>query len=137
MLTLPDTATPAAVQAIASMAMLCVVFAVKHVVADFLLQTKAMVRGKERRTGWLMPLLAHVVCHAVLTLLIVLAFVPRLWWLAIVDFVVHLVIDRGKTLIGLERGWSPDQTPFWWLLGLDQCGHQLTNIGLATALLLW
>lgn len=137
MLTMPDTASPAAVQAIVTLAMLSVIFAVKHVVADFLLQTNAMARGKERRTGWLLPLLAHVACHAALTLLIVLAVVPRLWWLAIVDLVVHMVIDRSKTLIGQDRGWRPDQASFWWLLGFDQCGHQLTNIGLATAILLW
>ena len=137
MITMPDTASPTAVQAIVTMALLCVIFAVKHVVADFFLQTNAMAHGKERRTGWLMPLLAHVSCHAVLTLLIVLVLVPRLWWLAIVDFVVHLCIDRCKTLIGQTQGWRPDQPSFWWLLGIDQCCHQLTNVGLATAILLW
>ncbi len=137
MSTLTAPPSPAAVQAILAMAGLSAVFAVKHVVADFLLQTNAMAQGKERRAGWLLPLLAHVACHAALTLSIVLLLVPRLWWLALVDFAVHISIDRGKTLIGQGRGWRPDQAPFWWLLGVDQGCHQLTNIGLAAALLLW
>ena len=129
--------SPAAVQAILAMAGLSAVFAVKHVVADFLLQTNAMAQGKERRAAWLRPLLAHVACHAALTLSIVLLLAPHLWWLAVVDFVVHLSMDRGKALIGQGRGWRPDQAAFWWLLGIDQFCHQLTNIGLAAALLLW
>ncbi len=137
MLITPDTASPAAVQAVLSMAALTAIFAVKHVTADFLLQTNGMAQGKERRAGWLMPLLSHVACHGALTLLIALVVEPRLWWLAIVDLVLHLCIDRSKTLIGQSCGWRPEQACYWWLLGLDQCGHQLTNIGLATALLLW
>ncbi len=116
--------------------LLGMVFATKHVVADFLLQATWMARGKERPTGWVPPLLAHASCHAGLTLAITLVTVPRLWWLALIDLAVHLAIDRSKTLLAQRGGWHPDQPQYWWLLGFDQYLHQLTNLWLAAALLL-
>jgi hypothetical protein len=111
-------------------------FAVKHYVADFLLQTGWMARGKDRPEGWLGPLLAHIACHAALTLGLALALAPHLWWLALVDAALHFGIDRGKSLLSRSSGWQPAQCQFWWLLGFDQLLHQLTNIGITTALLL-
>jgi hypothetical protein len=132
----PDPLPPVAVQAALALAGLSAAFAVKHLAADFLLQTNGMARGKERRHGWLVPLLAHLACHGILTLLILLCVAPRLWWLAGVDVAIHGAIDRCKSLAAQRGGWRPDQPQFWWLLGLDQGLHQLTNIGLATALVL-
>jgi hypothetical protein len=87
----------------------------------------------ERREGWFAPFAIHVLCHAALTLAIALAIAPRLWWLALVDLVVHAAIDRAKTLTGLWGGWGVDKTKFWWLMGFDQFLHQATNIALAAA----
>ena len=115
---------------------LAAVFALKHYLADFILQTNWMARGKERSGGWTRPLAAHVAVHAALTLPICLVAEPRLWWLALVDLLVHFATDRGKTLLSHWGGWKPDQVQFWWLLGLDQLIHQITNIGLAAALIL-
>ena len=111
-------------------------FATKHVLADFVFQTNWMARGKEQPSGWGPPLLAHALCHAVLTLAITLVTVPRLWWLSLIDLGVHLAVDRSKTLLAQQGGWRPDQAQFWWLLGFDQYLHQLTNLSLAAALLL-
>ena len=112
------------------------VFATKHFLADFIFQTNWMARGKEQPNGGGPPLLAHALCHAVLTLAITLVTVPRLWWLSLVDLGVHLAIDRSKTLLAQRGGLRPDQAQFWWLLGFDQYLHQLTNLSLAAALLL-
>jgi hypothetical protein len=106
----------------------------KHFVADFLLQTNWIARGKERREGWFAPLAVHVLCHAILTLLLTLAIAPRLWWLALIDLVVHAAIDRLKSLISMESGWKTDQAQFWWVIGFDQYLHQATNIALVAAL---
>ena len=121
---------------IATMVAVLIGFTVKHVIADFVLQANWMARGKEARSEWQAPLLAHVSCHAAMTLVIVLAVDPSLWWLALVDLAIHSAIDRGKALFALRVGWRIDQPQFWWLLGIDQGLHQLTNIGLATALVL-
>jgi uncharacterized protein DUF3307 len=115
---------------------LLILFAFKHFVADFLLQTNWIAHGKERREGWQVPLAVHVGCHAGLTLLIALAFAPRLWWLALVELVIHAAIDRSKTTIACREGWAPNKMQFWWLLGFDQFLHQVTNVALAAAFFL-
>ena len=116
---------------------LLLAMAVKHFVADFLLQTNWIARGKERRTGWGAPLAVHALIHGVATLLIALAIAPRLWWLGLADFAIHWTIDRAKTLVSLRGGWSADQAPFWWVIGFDQFLHQVTNIALAAAFLVF
>jgi hypothetical protein len=108
--------------------------AVKHFVADFVLQTHWIAHGKERGEGWLAPLAIHALCHATLTLCIVLVAAPRLWWLALADFIVHAAIDRSKTLIAQRGGWSMNEAGFWWLLGADQFLHQVTNVAIVAAL---
>jgi len=106
---------------------------VKHYVADFALQTNWIARGKERREGWFAPLAVHVLIHASLTLCIALAVVPRLWWLALVDLVVHSAIDRSKSLVSHWGGWGATQIQFWWLIGFDQFLHQVTDLALVAA----
>ncbi|MGA2043788.1 MAG: DUF3307 domain-containing protein [Roseiarcus sp.] len=112
---------------------LLLAMAVKHFVADFLLQTNWIARGKERPTGWAAPLAVHALIHGGCTLLIALAVAPRLWWLGPADLAIHWTIDRAKTLVSLRGGWSADQAAFWWVIGFDQLLHQATNIALAAA----
>lgn len=114
--------------------LLAAVMALKHFVADFLFQTNAIARGKERRHGWAGPLALHALGHAGLTLLIALAVAPRLWWLALADFGLHFAVDRAKSVLGHHGGWTQADVRFWWLVGFDQFLHQLTNLGLAAAL---
>ena len=105
----------------------------KHFVADFLLQTNWMARGKERSHGWAAPLALHVACHTVLTLAIVVVVSPRLWWLAVAEFFVHAAIDRAKSIVSQRAKLNTGMASFWWLLGFDQFLHQITNIALAAA----
>ena len=130
---IPATSLPPDVNGAVAVASLSVAFATKHYLADFLLQTNWMARGKEARTAWVGPLLAHVAVHAAFALAILLAAAPRLWWLAAVDAGVHTGVDRGKALVTQHYPCGVDQPRFWWLLGADQYIHQLTNIGLAAA----
>jgi hypothetical protein len=66
---------------------LCLLYAafmVKHFLCDYPLQTAWMAKGKGTVTGWQAPLAAHAAMHAAGTLVIALATVPALAWLAIV-----------------------------------------------------
>ena len=103
-------------------------FLIKHLVADFLFQTGWMAKGKEQLENWLAPLLAHIAVHAVGTLVITLLLAPALAWLALVDFVIHGLIDKGKTLIQQRHRFRVDQAAYWWLLGTDQTLHHLTHL---------
>lgn len=105
---------------------LLVIFQVKHFIADFPLQRKYML-GKMNRTGWVMPLAAHASVHAIFTLAIVLLYDSSLWWLSIIDFVLHFAIDRIKASPNLLNRWGPDKPYFWWSLGADQMAHHLTH----------
>ncbi|UJW74974.1 DUF3307 domain-containing protein [Rhizobium sp. SL42] len=109
-------------------------FLVKQWVADFLLQTAWMAKGKERSSGWVLPLAIHVCIHGLATLLITLAIAPGLAWLALVDIVIHGLIDRGKARIQLHMTMTPDRSCFWWLLGIDQTLHHLTHLVFALLL---
>ncbi len=120
---------------VSSFVVLATAMAGKHFVADFLLQTKWMARAKGHPDGWIAPLVAHATCHAGLTLLITLAVAPPLWWLAVVDLIVHFSVDRAKASVSSWSGLKPEQARYWWLFGFDQMLHQLTDIVIVAALL--
>jgi Protein of unknown function (DUF3307) len=113
---------------------LSLIFIIKHFVADFLLQTSWMALGKERAEHWILPLSAHAGIHAAATFLIVTALMPRLYWLAAVDFVIHFTIDRSKALISRAANTDPTKATFWWLLGFDQALHQFTDLAFVVVL---
>jgi len=75
---------------------LLIFFQIKHFLADYPLQNSFML-GKFK-PGWdfVLPLVAHAGVHAVFTFGLCLFVAPHLWWLALVDFVVHFIMDRVK-----------------------------------------
>jgi Protein of unknown function (DUF3307) len=114
---------------------LYVMFVIKHFLADFLFQTGWMAIGKAQERGWVVPLATHAGIHAALTLLLMLALLPSLWWLALVDFAVHSVVDRGKAMATRHFGLTEKDNAWWWLMGLDQALHELTHFAFVIALL--
>lgn len=107
---------------------LFVVFQIKHFIADFPLQFPYMLR--KQISGWefIVPLSMHCGVHALLTLAICLLTVPSLWYLAVVDFVIHFVMDRiksGPKYLG--RFNDVHRSAFWIALGFDQMVHHLTH----------
>jgi hypothetical protein len=107
------------------------VLTVKHVIADFFLQTTWMAVGKDRATGWALPLLVHCAIHGALATLIIAAVQPKLWFLGLVDFVIHIAIDRSKGYLVNAFGVTQGNVWFWWLIGIDQALHHLTDFFLA------
>ncbi len=114
----------------------------KHLFADFFWQTEKHL-GKFGKTKWVIPLADHCLRHAVLTLVICLAANPTMWWLCLVDFVAHFIMDRVKAspdLMGRYESLSKREYYaatnsqrrsnkfFWWCLGIDQYVHQLTSL---------
>ena len=103
----------------------------KHIIADFVLQTSWMALGKDQKTGWALPLLAHCLVHLAVCMVLILIIAPRFWFVAVIDFAIHLTVDRAKGLcssmldVTLEHPW------FWTLIGVDQALHHLTGFGLS------
>jgi len=114
---------------IAWFASLYAAFALKHYLADFVLQLDWMVLGKEQARGWAAALAAHAGCHAVLTLLLVLVIAPGLWWLGPVDFFIHGGIDRGKAWALRRLDLKQNEAGWWRMFGADQLLHHLIHLG--------
>ncbi len=109
-------------------------FTLKHVVADFLLQNRWMAQGKDGEAGWGLPLLTHCLIHGGLTTVMVAAVAPAFWFIGLIDFVLHLVIDRAKGFCVARYEVTTEHQWFWWLIGVDQALHHLTDFGFSVFL---
>ena len=104
---------------------------VKHIIADFLLQNSWMAHGKDQKTGWALPLLVHCLIHLAVALATILIVAPRFWFVAFIDFAIHITIDRAKGLCVSTFNVTQEHQWFWWLIGIDQALHHLTGFGLS------
>jgi len=103
----------------------------KHIIGDFLLQTTWMAIGKDQKTGWGLPLLAHCLVHFAVAMTLILIVAPRFWFVALIDFVIHITVDRAKGFCTSTFGVNYEHPWFWTLIGVDQALHHLTGFGLS------
>ena len=106
-------------------------FQVKHLVADFWLQTPWIVGDKSRygHAGGLLHAGLHVALNA-----------PILIWLdpgaatvaaiLAVEFVVHYHVDWLKAWHTKRAGLTSDRWVFWATMGVDQAVHQATYLAI-------
>ena len=117
---------------------LLLAFQAKHLAADFLLQSGAMVRSKGiygHPVG-----AAHSAVHAGLTLIVLLFLGPFsaavATGVAAVEFVVHYHTDWAKDRLSARAGYTPKQRGYWVLVGLDQFFHHMTYVVIVFAALI-
>lgn len=88
-----------------SVALLAFLLVAVHGVCDFALQPEAMVLGKnrhadpdpERQPRWYYWLSAHGLTHGLaVSLVLMLAGFPQLWWLGLIEAASHAAIDDLK-----------------------------------------
>lgn len=96
---------------------LMLAYQLKHFAADYPLQANRYMLGKFL-PGWafVLPLLAHVGVHAVMTFAIALVFgksVPFALAAAVFDASVHFVMDRIKASPRWMGRWKPLTGPQW------------------------
>ena len=105
-----------------------VLFEVKHVLCDFVLQSAEQVRSKASygSRGGLM----HAGLHAVSSLPAILLLDHSALVLAIMagEFAAHNHIDWLKAAIIKARGLSVHDRLYWTLFGTDQLLHQMTYV---------
>ena len=100
---------------------------VKHAVADLWLQSR--FNGKKRygeKENLLKPkLYLHSLDHAGLTFFVTLIFAGIYWAIiiAIIDFVLHSVIDYAKRIYTLRTSLTTNSDKFWKVQALDQIAH--------------
>lgn len=108
---------------------LLVFYQLKHYLADFVFQNVWMLQ--KSRPGWdfIWPLSIHSGIHALFTLGVALYIYPQAWWLGILDFVLHFIMDRIKAGPRYMGRWSDMRSKaFWVCFGFDQMVHQLVHL---------
>jgi len=104
-------------------------FQVKHMFADYFLQTPKMLTG--RGQYWHMGRAQHAAIHAVGSIIVfVLVGAPILFILAIcfAEWVVHFHIDWAKAKHSESKCLAPTEAAFWRAFGMDQTLHGLTYV---------
>ena len=93
---------------------------VKHAIADLWLQSRFNNKPKYGEKEQL-----HSLDHAVLTAGVTLIFAGLYWALiiAVVDFVLHSIIDYAKRIYTLRTNLNTNQNKFWKVQALDQIAH--------------
>lgn len=109
--------------------LLYLTFRFKQLTGDYLLQTDWMAMNKGMPgIGGYRALVSHTSVHAAGTFIVMLIFAPALWWLGIVDFLVHSFVDRTKGVMTYKKQWTYKDRWFWWSFGMDQEAHNLTHL---------
>ena len=120
-----------------SILFLVLLFQLKHSVCDGLLQTRWMLaeKGIYGKPGGLVHAGLHLAGSLAALSIFGVGFGLALQ-LALADAIVHYHIDYFKEMTAKQRGWTPRDTYFWWLLTADQALHHFTYLAMAAAVVL-
>ena len=111
-------------------------FQVKHLLCDFVLQTKSQVynKGFYGRLGGITHAGLHIL-FSVPALLLLTRSAATISILIACEFVVHYHTDWLKTRAERLFGWTPQDAIYWIAFGTDQFVHQATYIVMVAAVL--
>lgn len=119
---------------VSTILILFVLFQIKHMFADYFLQTPRMLSGRGRY--WHIGRAQHAGVHAIGSV-IVFAAVGTGWLfillIAAAEWVVHFNIDWGKAHYSDRKNLNPAEAAFWRAAGCDQALHQLTYVAMVWA----
>ena len=119
---------------VGSVLLLLCLLQVKHMFADFFLQTPKMLSGRCRYAH--MGRAQHAGVHVAGSALVFALFgAPVLFILilAALEWVAHYHIDFGKARYSEKKNLDPKQALFWKAMGADHTMHQLTYLAMAAA----
>ena len=114
-----------------SILILLTLLQVKHMFADYYLQTPKMLEG--RGAYMHMGRAQHALIHAIGSAICFLLIGAPIWFIVMicaVEWVVHFHIDWGKATYTDSKGHGPTDAGFWRAAGFDQLLHQLTYVGM-------
>lgn len=107
---------------------------IKHMFADYFLQTPRMLSG--RATYLHLGRAQHAGVHAVgsaVALAIIGTPFPVLVAICLAEWIVHFHIDWGKARVSEAQGLCPNDAGYWRAAGFDQALHQFTYIAMVWA----
>lgn len=111
---------------------------VKHMFADYFLQTPRMLSG--RGDYWHMGRAQHAGVHAAGSAIVFAILATPLLVIGVIcaaEWIVHFNIDWGKARYSATKGYTPQQAGFWRAAGFDQFLHQLSYLVMAWAWITW
>lgn len=113
----------------ASALILLVLLQVKHMFADFYLQTPIMLinRAKFAHPGRALHCAVHAIGSAICMALLGVP-AAALVLVSLAEWAVHFGIDFGKGVWSERAGHSPSDASYWRAFGVDQTLHQLTYV---------
>lgn len=112
-------------------------FITKHFICDFPLQGKFQWSNKHifGHPGGLLHSLIHVIGTTVVLFSLPIS-THLMVGLALLDGVIHYIIDYVKMNTNIRYGWKADtHAQFWIAVGLDQYLHYLTYLIILTILI--
>ncbi len=107
---------------------------IKHMFADYYLQTPKMLSGRGEYLH--MGRAQHAAVHAVGSAVVFLLFGAPLAFVFVIaglEWIIHFNIDFAKARYSDKKQLQPNQAAFWRAAGLDQCLHNLTYVAMAWA----
>lgn len=110
---------------------LLILLQVKHLFADFFLQTPRMLGGRERYVH--LGRSEHAGLHALLSFLcfmIIGAPVSFAFAVCLAEMALHYHIDWLKGIYSQKAGDTPSDPSYWRAFGIDQLAHQLTYVAM-------
>ncbi|WP_275890929.1 DUF3307 domain-containing protein [Pseudosulfitobacter sp. DSM 107133] len=117
---------------ISSLLFLLFLFQIKHMLADFFMQTPRMLsdRGRYLHMGRAQHAGVHALGSA-LALVIVGTSLPLVLGIVVVEWVAHYHIDWAKGRWSDHTAHTPADGGYWRAMGADQALHQLTYLVMA------
>ncbi len=111
---------------------------IKHMFADYFLQTQRMLTGRAEymHLGRAQHAAIHAIGSAVAFLLIGAPF-PFVIAVCMSEWVVHFHIDWAKARHSQNSGLGPNDAGYWRAAGVDQAMHQLTYVAMVWAWLVY
>ena len=113
---------------------LLVLLQVKHLFADYFLQTRRMLTGRDEYLH--LGRAQHAGLHGILSVvaLLLVGAAPLITLvICLIEAVVHYHIDWAKGMHSTARQHGPTDASYWRAFGVDQLLHQLTYVAMIWA----
>jgi hypothetical protein len=119
---------------VSSVLLLFCLLQIKHMFADFFLQTPRMLSGRGLYLH--MGRAQHAAVHMVLSIPVFAVFGTAPEFIALLvlaEWVVHFNLDWCKARYSEVKELQPNQGKFWRAMGVDQAMHHLTYVAMVWA----
>lgn len=117
--------------AVHMMMLLLILLQVKHLFADYFLQTPRMLNNRSVYLHW--GRLEHAALHGLFSFIVFIVIGAPLWFsvvLCLAEVVAHYHIDWIKGRYSDKTQHGPTDAGYWRAFGVDQLMHQLTYIAM-------